>query len=319
MRLGIPRGFFYYDYIDFIKRIFAGTDVELVVGRRNDEDTLSAGLRMTVDEACFSIKLFVGQVSELTYCCDKVLIPRVMKDCNGLWLCPKLLGLPELVSRIERRERIMATEPIYFDDRKKAEKALWKMCRACGVGRHIFERNFENAYNRQVRVASGMENAYMEADWEFMPESPLKDEIILPNLNRVLVLGHCYNIYDSFANCGLMEKLDRLAIDILTEADVSQARREEAVRKLKLVKKPFWEALIRNVGTALELKDTVDGIIYLSSFSCGPDAFITEMVKKYTTGVPFMVLKLDEHRAEAGLETRLEAFSELLKKRRYAC
>lgn len=318
MLLGIPRGFFYYDYITFTRELFDGTDVEVIPGEENDEAILEAGTRLTVDEACFPIKLFIGQVDRLAHRCDRVLIPRVMKDCNGRWLCPKLLGLPEFSSRIQERDKLLVTEPVYFENRHRAGRALWKLCRALGLKRDVFERNFERAYDRQIRVAAGMEKAHIEADWEFMPKLPGEGEISLPNTRKVLVLGHCYNIYDSFANCGIMEKLDELAISAVTEKAVNQVKREAAVKRLGLAKKPFWESFIRNVGTALELKDRVDGIIYLSSFSCGPDAFITEMLKKYTGDTPLMILKLDEHRGEAGLETRLEAFSDLLERRRYA-
>lgn len=318
MLLGIPRGFFYYDYISFARKLFESTDICLIEGKENDEGMLAEGNRLTVDEACFPVKLFVGQVNSLLEKCDKVFVPRVMKDCNGRWLCPKLLGLPELLSRISCREKILVTDPIYFENKTKAKKAFWRSCRQLKMKKADFERNFERAYNKQIRIAAGMENIHMEAGWEFMPKIPAEGEIILPNTRNVLVLGHCYNVYDSFANCGIMEKLDDLAIGTVTESHVSQVRREYAVNSLKLAKKPFWEAFIRIVGTAMELEAKVDGIIYLSSFSCGPDAFILDMLKRYIKDTPVMVLKLDEHRGEAGLETRLEAFADLLDKRRPA-
>ena len=71
---------------------------------------------------------------------------------------------------------------------------------------------------------------------------------------------------------------------------------------------------MRLYGAALHIRDKVDGIIYISSFSCGLDSFIIEMIKTHITDVPMMVLKLDEHRGRAGFETRLEAFSDLLQR-----
>lgn len=68
----------------------------------------------------------------------------------------------------------------------------------------------------------------------------------------------------------------------------------------------------------MELKNNVDGIIYLSSFSCGIDSLISEILKTHLKEIPMMMLKLDEHRGQAGLQTRLEAFSDLLDKRRSA-
>jgi len=43
MRLGIPRGYFYYEYLEFIRMIFEGTDIELVEGYENNESIFAAG------------------------------------------------------------------------------------------------------------------------------------------------------------------------------------------------------------------------------------------------------------------------------------
>ena len=156
---------------------------------------------------------------------------------------------------------------------------------------------------------------HVEADWEFSP-SLSEGEIILPNTNKVLLLGHSYNVYDKFSNSNIIQKLDELGIDVYTEKTISKYDKEKAIQEISFMKKPFWETLIRLVGTALCMSEMVDGIIYLSSFSCGMDPFIIENIKKHINNVPLLVLKLDEHKGMAGLDTRLEAFADLLKRRR---
>lgn len=65
----------------------------------------------------------------------------------------------------------------------------------------------------------------------------------------------------------------------------------------------------------------VDGIIFLTSFSCGPDALTSEIVSQHahSNGIPYMLLTVDEHTAEAGFITRLEAFTDMLKRRWVTC
>jgi predicted nucleotide-binding protein (sugar kinase/HSP70/actin superfamily) len=53
--------------------------------------------------------------------------------------------------------------------------------------------------------------------------------------------------------------------------------------------------------------------IYLSNFRCGPDSFLLHFVKKEMKGKPFMHLEVDEHSADAGMITRIEAFLDSLK------
>jgi predicted CoA-substrate-specific enzyme activase len=48
--------------------------------------------------------------------------------------------------------------------------------------------------------------------------------------------------------------------------------------------------------------------VVLSSFGCGPDAFVLGHLEQLFGSRPHLVLEMDEHRSEAGLLTRLEAF-----------
>ena len=48
--------------------------------------------------------------------------------------------------------------------------------------------------------------------------------------------------------------------------------------------------------------------IYVTSFGCGPDSFISHFFKKIMGNKPYLSLEIDEHSADAGVVTRLEAF-----------
>lgn len=316
MRLGIPRGYFYYEYFSFINQLFQNSGTEIVFGDENNDAILKKGVAATVDEACFPIKLFTGQLYFLEERCDKILIPRIMKDRAGRWLCPKLLGLPELMANVTDSDKYLVTAPINFDEKRTTQQHLWKTCRKIGLKYRQYKEAFDKAYNQLTRTFEGKENKHVEAAWEFMPKISEVGEIILPNTKRILLAGHCYNIYDKFANINIIKKLDELGIGTVTEKEINYRDIEKCVDAENLIKKPFWESFVRIYGTALYFRDKVDGIIYLSSFSCGLDSFIIEMIKNHVTEVPVMVLKLDEHRGEAGFETRLEAFADLLEKRR---
>ena len=52
-------------------------------------------------------------------------------------------------------------------------------------------------------------------------------------------------------------------------------------------------------------------MIYVMSFGCGIDSFVCDLIERKMrreTDIPFIVLTLDEHSGEAGMNTRLEAF-----------
>ena len=53
--------------------------------------------------------------------------------------------------------------------------------------------------------------------------------------------------------------------------------------------------------------------VYLSNFGCGPDSFLMPFFKDIMSDKPCLQLEIDEHSADAGVITRLEAFLESLK------
>jgi len=315
MFIGIPRGTYYYEYCGFLKRLLEGGGVEIVEGIYDKEDILKKGVSVCVDEACLPVKLFAGQVTSLIDSCDMIFIPRIEKDFSGRWSCPKLIGLPELLMQVADKDKLLITGPIDFSNKSDAKSTLWKACKRIGMNRVAFGKKFDEAYSFQKDVALGKRSMYVEAAWEFTPEVG-EDEIILPNLGKVLLTGHSYNVFDKFSNGHVIEKLDELGLEAVTERDVLQSCKEEEIRKIGLMKVPFWSTLVNTVGTVLYIKDKVEGIVYVSYFSCGQDPFIIELIKKHAGDLPVMVLKLDEHKGTAGFDTRLEAFADLLERRR---
>jgi len=55
------------------------------------------------------------------------------------------------------------------------------------------------------------------------------------------------------------------------------------------------------------------------AFGCGPDSLMMDMVQRQATRLrttPFMSLTVEEHTAEAGIVTRLEAFLDMMYRRK---
>jgi len=112
-----------------------------------------------------------------------------------------------------------------------------------------------------------------------------------------------------------VKKRSKMDIGVVTQEHVAREQMDCEIGKL--FKRPFWCLGRDYYGAAVCMarNRTADGIIYLSSFSCGVDSVITELIKNDIGDFPFMILKLDEHTGEAGFNTRLEAFSDMLRRR----
>ena len=297
MRIGVPRSFFYYTYAPFLQAFLTGIGIQPEICRKTDQDILKRGQDSCVDEACFPAKVLCGQVEALADNCDRILLPRIMKTEFGESICPKVSGAADLIRNKTTREKLIFTEPLYLDQPEQLKKTLWKECRKMKIGKAEFKVSFFDGVLAQRRTLRGLdEDGYK---------------------HKIFLAGHCYNLYDSFVNMELIKKLHELDIGVVTEERVSREEKERRLQYSDLMKRPYWSFFVNSFGSfkALE-KRGIDGIIYLSSFSCGTDSFTVEMLKNNTGGIPMLVLKLDEQRGEAGFDTRLEAFWEVLKGRK---
>ncbi len=132
---------------------------------------------------------------------------------------------------------------------------------------------------------------------------------------NILLLGHPYNIYDDYINMNVANKLRQNKIKIIT----AEMLDEETVRNhtSKLPKRMFWSHGHRIVGGAFSLigEMSIDGIIYISAFGCGLDSVLIDLVERKAkeNKIPFMLITIDEQTGEAGINTRIEAFIDMLK------
>ncbi|MDD2189950.1 MAG: acyl-CoA dehydratase activase-related protein [Eubacteriales bacterium] len=292
MKIGIPGGLLYYKYEPFIRTFFNEMGVDTEYSVKSNKEILDLGIRNCVDEACLPMKLFHGHTAKLQNTCDFTAAPRLMNCEFGESICPKFHGLPELISAGTGKSNQLFTEPIYLNDQKKLKKVLKKNCRCIGVPDVKIDKAYQYAMENQRNTSFGIKDSGYR--------------------HRVFLAGHPYNIYDSFANLNLLQKLHNLDIGVVTEERV--CRNEKLKAMAGLIKRPYWLFFIHNFAPAISLmqRKEIDGIVYVSSFCCGTDSITIEMIKNRAAGFPVLVLKLDEQTGEAGYNTRLEAFREVL-------
>jgi predicted nucleotide-binding protein (sugar kinase/HSP70/actin superfamily) len=130
------------------------------------------------------------------------------------------------------------------------------------------------------------------------------------NCRPVVLLGRPYNSTDPHLNLDLVEKLITqnvmpIPLDML---DLSDYKIFGDYRNM------YWPNGQKVVAAAQMVAKT-DGLyaVYLSNFRCGPDSFIWHYVTEELKGKPFLHLEVDEHSADAGMVTRIEAFLDSLK------
>ncbi|MCX7710128.1 MAG: acyl-CoA dehydratase activase-related protein [Clostridia bacterium] len=316
--VGIPRGLFFYEYYPLWKRFFEELGAQVILSEPTSKQILDAGVKSCVDEACLPLKVFHGHVLNLVGKVDYLFIPRLTSVSKNEYICPKIGGLPDMIKHtLQGLPRIIDTEINLRKSSSNAYKAAYEI----GMNFSSNSTEIRKAYKKALQSH--------EAHKEKLKSGILPDEIFSKKSARIhpkkeltldiAVIGHAYNLFDSYVSMEMLAKLRKNninihTIDMVDESDINQMHK--ALRK-----RMFWNFGRRAVGSALHFlgREGMDGVIYVMSFGCGVDSFVCDMVERrirQNSDIPFIVLTLDEHSGEAGMDTRLEAFIDMIRWRK---
>ncbi len=322
IKVGIPRALLYYRLYPFWKTFFDSLGVEIVVSGKTTKKLLKEGLRYAPDEACLSIKVAFGHVKDLIGKVDYLFLPRLVSLERGTYVCPKFIGFPDMIrSAFDNLPLLVDTS---FNLRRKPSNLFFPMYR---IGR-VFKKSFFSIY-RAYKKASEEQSKYLSS---LRKGNPLPEALFsweerrtletLPNPTgglRIALVGHPYNLYDSFINLNIIKKLEDLGARVITPEMISpiEIKRETD----KIPQEVYWSLGREIVGVSFHLlgSKSIDGLIHLGAFGCGPDSFLRELIAdkiKKHQDIAYLSLILDEHTGEAGLVTRLEAFIDLIERRK---
>jgi predicted nucleotide-binding protein (sugar kinase/HSP70/actin superfamily) len=135
---------------------------------------------------------------------------------------------------------------------------------------------------------------------------------------RLGVIGRPYLLFDPVLSHRLIKKLASFSSELTFYQGIPTAEREAQAGRLS---KPVYWSLGRDLVAAsvsFSQWEGIDGLINVSSFACGQDAFTSYLIDHYArlgSEKPVLSLVLDEHTSAVGLQTRLEAYFDLLESR----
>lgn len=306
--IGIPKALLYYYYHPLWETFFKQLGFQVQVSSDTNMSIMNNGITACVDEACLPVKVFYGHVLELATSVDYIFLPRMVSVEPKEYICPKLLGLPDMIKANILNPPILINTSINLWNKKKNMAPVIKEIA------EIIDIPFKVAYDAW---RTGEENQKLYEAYLASGNLP-HDYQTIQSKYPIGVLGHGYNIYDKFLSMNLIQKLQEFGVDVRTKEMVPKSIIESNVSKLP--KKLFWTFGKQLMGSGLHyLNDKqIKGIIFVASFGCGPDSLIGELLERKARRMnekPFLLLTIDEHTGQAGLITRVEAFMDMIKRR----
>lgn len=289
LRIGIPRMFFYYIYPDLWETFFSELGMEPVVSKPSTIRTVEKASQISETEHCLPNKLFDAHLAELVGKVDMVFVPRVLSTIKNHLSCPKFGPLPDAArADIARETNILSIE--LDESRRPLSESLLL------IGKQLKRQKSQirSAVNSSLRAMESAKN---------QPVRYLRKKEGL----RFLLIGHPYVIHDNFIAGPILQKLKRMGgeVEMISFA-------EDAPSKSYIL----WSTanLIYHTMKTISRED-YDGVIQITVFNCGCDSMMIDTYRSLMKEkkIPFMYLMVDEHLAQSGMDTRVEAFVDSLR------
>lgn len=167
------------------------------------------------------------------------------------------------------------------------------------------DKEVKSAFTTAISAQEEYEQACTEIGRKLLEEiRKHPDEVVM------VLFGRPYNAYSSFANKGIPKKFTSRGYTIIPYEMIDYANEPIDEEHADFM---TWEAGQRILRVARIVKrDSRLFGVFITNFLCGPDSFIVPYFRKIMGTKPSLTLELDEHTADAGINTRIEAFLDII-------
>ena len=291
MTIGIPRSIFYYYFKEKWEYFFEKLNIDYIISPKTNKQILDNGIKLSNDEMCLSFKNYIGHINYLKDKCDYILIPRI--DNYGLYnqTCTNFLACYDVINNIFDVK--ILNYNIDLEHKQSELKGLLKLSKIL------------NKSKKQIK------DAYLYAS---IKSNKIKKKNVIDNMNKlnslktkILIIGHPYNVEDDLIGKQVLNCLNKLNCEIIYSYLFDQMNIDEEVSKYS--KSLYWKYSKENIYS-LKYIDKIDGIIFLSTFPCGLDSLVNELVLR-KIDKPYLNLIIDDLDGNAGIETRIESFIDI--------
>jgi predicted CoA-substrate-specific enzyme activase len=314
--VGIPQALTIYTYLPLWRPFFNRLGYQIRLSGPTTQAVRDLGSRLSGAEFCFPAKTFLGHAASLAaqQGVDYLFLPQmksevVSRHVTNAAFCPYAMAsyaCTKAALKLNGIDAVPILSPL-IDLRFSPKRTISQLVKALA--------------GPLDRSAKEIAAAWMEARTvlrTFQAECVQEGEKALADAERngeklLALVGRPYNLYDQGLNLGLPERIAEqgrtvIPLDFLP---LDLSRLGERYRN------SFWEygqkilAALEEVAT----NDLLDAV-YFTNFSCGPDSFLLTYAQEIMGAKPFLALELDEHGSDTGYLTRIEAYFDVLRRRR---
>ncbi|RTZ96870.1 MAG: activase [Deltaproteobacteria bacterium] len=308
--VGLNRSFLVNTYYPLYSTFFSELGFDLIIPDHHDQE----GIDRRNAPFCYPVELAHGFFHALITgdtVPDYLFLPHfkavpVQNGNANAQLCPLVQGETFYLQTTFKREldglsargtKVLAPLLDLTAGLATSEKILVKTARDMGIGKRDARRAFNKAIRQQQQCHDEMKAIGRQALAELAED---------PDKVGVVVLGRPYNAFSKEAHMGIPHKFASRGIMVIP-LDFIDYEEESGRRHM------YWGMgqMILMAGKVVKRHPQLFGT-YITNFSCGPDSFVIGYFRSLMGRKPSLTLELDSHTADAGLETRIEAFLDIV-------
>ncbi len=300
--VGIPTSLYTTTAYPLYAHFFVNLGLRII----KSDDPDPEGFDSAGSSFCFPVLQSHGFLKEiLSKEPDYIFIPQVNnaygRSEDGInCTCPFVQSEPYYLRAAfhDKLDSRLLTEVLNFSHPKKLQEAFIRIGRKLGVNSRRSADSFEKAWD----IFKKSQEEMKEHGRRFLSS-------LDPSDNAIVLFGRSYNAFAGIGNMGVPQKLASRGFRIIPHDFLPTE--EPGTTKFD---KMFWASgqKILQAAEFIKKRPNLSGV-YITNFSCGPDSFIIEQFKSIMGQKPFLTLEFDDHTADAGIDTRIEAFLDVIR------
>jgi predicted nucleotide-binding protein (sugar kinase/HSP70/actin superfamily)/NAD-dependent dihydropyrimidine dehydrogenase PreA subunit len=294
-RVGLPRSSFMLEYLPFWATLLRELGLRAVLSPPSSSQILELGSRHLPAETCLPIKMTFGHVAALAAMgVERILVPSVVTlddpTRQTAQVCPFTSAAP-FMARAAVDEGILTPALVLGKGYACFAEEMRPLAGALGFEEARLERAYEEAMAAQAAFRQAQRTrgeALLAGDFD----------------HALVVVGRPYNLGDPFLNLSLARHLVRLGVLAFPQSFVPADATD--LGEHDVLPWRFPRDAVR--AALLAARDPRLHPVLVTNFGCGLDAFVGQYLLHSLGERAPLVLEFDEHRGEAGMVTRLEAY-----------
>ncbi len=325
-KIGLPLCLYNYQMLPlwsvFFKRL--GFDVEF--SGFTNKSVIENGTQAVLSQTCFPVKVAHGHILKLwEKDVDLIWFPSIVSmtreypENSNNHLCPYVqtvcyqvrAALSSMGYDMKQIKERLIDIPVHME---YGEKDIYKSLKVLTDKLEVSKAEIRSALKAALKAQQNFEEKCKQKGKEILEKLPEDKKV-------AVVVSRPYNGCDPGINLDLSKKL--LNTGMLSFPMDLLPLEEAEVTERQLQSRMYWKygQKILRAAHLIRNDKRLFGV-YISNFSCGPDSFIVSYFRELMKSKnkqdavvqkPTLVLEIDEHSADAGVVTRIEAFYESLK------